>query len=59
VDSMWKIGTQAPGATAKSQDIRMVSPVPITWNTRAQIIHSAGKLCTKLCISAASDGVGQ
>jgi hypothetical protein len=56
---MWKIGTRAPRATAKSWDIRMVSSVPIIWNTRAQIIHSAGKLCTKLCIPAASDGVGR
>ncbi len=45
--------------TAKIRDIRMVSPVPFTWNTRARIIHSAGKLCTKPCIPAASDGVGR
>jgi hypothetical protein len=56
---MWKIGTQVPRATAKSRAIRMVSLGPISWNTSAQIIPSAGRPCTRQCTPAASDGVGR
>ncbi len=56
---MWKIGTQVPRATKKSQAIRMVSLIPTTWNRSARIIPSAKRQCTRGCTPAASDSVGR